>query len=62
MMRQKFTPDMMMEEVAIAVTTGRCPRCGRALEIHMDEIETVFTCPGCRWVTGGSHSFFAELF
>lgn len=60
-MRQKYTPEMMMEEMAIAVMTGRCPRCAVPLKVlpHPDSIE--FNCPGCTWAAGGSIDFFKAL-
>lgn len=60
-MRQKYTPDMMMEEVAIAFTTGRCPRCDQALQVRADPDEITFTCPGCTWQSGGSRQFYEML-
>lgn len=60
-MRQKYTPEMMMEEVTIAFATCRCPRCSAqlAVQVHPDSIE--FNCPGCTWASGGSTEFFKML-
>lgn len=61
-MRQKYTFEMMLEEVMIAWTTGRCPRCGQALQVRAGSAELSFKCPGCIWEATGSPGFFQEVF
>lgn len=47
-----FDPAMMMEEIGIAVHTGRCPRCGHSVIFRDDEDESQIVCPGCNAVWG----------
>jgi len=61
-MRQKYTAEMMFEEVLIAWTTGRCPSCGQALQVRTGPDEISFKCPGCPWEACGSSGFFQEAF
>lgn len=51
----KFTPEMMMEEIFIAIETGRCPRCAAILDVHIKGDDFEIHCPGCDgyWAGGG---------
>jgi len=60
-MRQKYTPDMMLEEIIIALATEHCPRCNQALLVEMEPDQVTLSCPGCHWMAGGSPSFFIQL-
>jgi len=48
-----FEPEMMFEEIDIAISTGRCPRCGQVLDQELSSDEWRMSCPGCKTVWGG---------
>lgn len=47
-------PEMIIEEMMIAVGTGQCPRCGEVLMSTVSRSEWELKCPGCHVVYGGS--------
>lgn len=46
--------EMVMEDVFIAVDTGRCPACNGQLEFSESDLTVDFSCPGCGWQMGFS--------
>lgn len=49
-----YEPEMMIEEIMIALETGICPRCGEELNEKHSKREWEISCPGCKTVWGGS--------
>lgn len=50
----EMSAEMFMEEITIAVSTGRCPRCACVLILDVQEDDWEARCPGCKAVYGGS--------
>jgi predicted Zn-ribbon and HTH transcriptional regulator len=48
-----FEPEMMFEEIEIAIETGRCPRCGAVLDQKIKRRSWEMSCPSCKTVWGG---------
>lgn len=57
-MSEKFVePGMILEEVNIALESGRCPSCGISLVIQSNGRDIDCECPGCGWCGGMSGCF-----
>lgn len=50
----EMSAEMFIEEISIALGTGRCPRCGFILVSKIKKDEWMLRCPGCKAVYGGS--------
>jgi len=50
--------DMVIEEVEIALGTGRCPRCNEVLLFKFLDSDTEMSCPGCGFRAGLGGDFF----
>jgi ribosomal protein S27AE len=57
----EVSPEMIIEEMMIALDTGRCPRCGEVLISWVRDPEWKLTCPGCHVVFGGVAPSESEL-
>jgi len=45
-------PGMVIEDLAIALSSGRCPACGSPLMVCEDNGDVELNCPGCSWCGG----------
>ena len=45
---------MVVEEIGIALRTGRCPRCGLPLSLDINPDDWSMRCEHCKTVWGGS--------
>jgi len=48
--------EMVIEDIMIAVESGRCPRCMAALQVRESHDEVLLECPACPWRGGFGQS------
>lgn len=48
----QMTAEMVVEDLVIAMDSGRCPRCMAPLQIQTDDDEIMLSCSVCSWRGG----------
>jgi len=48
----QMNAEMVIEDIMIAMESGRCPRCMAPLQVRTDRDEVLLSCSACSWRGG----------
>lgn len=48
----QMNAEMVIEDIMIAMESGRCPRCMAPLKVRTDRDEVLLSCTACSWQGG----------